>query len=176
MNLQEYSEKAITTAIYPNQGNNLPYTILGLIEETLEFNEVYEGSIPTEEDLKVRLVKEAGDVYWYINATCSELGLNFETVANVEFLIDNLDGHPEDILSQILVLSGKTKKYIRDDNGVIAYDKKCAIETAMKNILVYIIFYLEEFDITVEQIMQTNIDKLFSRKERGVLGGSGDNR
>jgi hypothetical protein len=31
-------------------------------------------------------------------------------------------------------------------------------------------------DVNLGKIMDNNLDKLRSRKERGVLGGSGDNR
>jgi len=33
-----------------------------------------------------------------------------------------------------------------------------------------------EVDINLGHIMEKNIEKLHSRKERGTLGGSGDNR
>jgi NTP pyrophosphatase (non-canonical NTP hydrolase) len=40
----------------------------------------------------------------------------------------------------------------------------------------YVAVLAYELDYTLEEIMQMNLDKLSSRKERGVLSGSGDNR
>ena len=40
----------------------------------------------------------------------------------------------------------------------------------------YVAVLAYELDLTLEEIMQMNIDKLRSRQERGVLSGSGDAR
>ena len=40
----------------------------------------------------------------------------------------------------------------------------------------YIACLADYFGLTLEQVAQTNIDKLSSRKDRGALGGSGDDR
>lgn len=44
------------------------------------------------------------------------------------------------------------------------------------DILWYLANLAADFDLTLDEIAKTNIEKLFSRKERGVLKGSGDNR
>lgn len=44
------------------------------------------------------------------------------------------------------------------------------------DILWYIANLAADFDLTLDEIAETNIQKLFSRQERGVLKGSGDNR
>jgi len=109
MNLSEYQEKALTTALYPNQGNNPYYPALGLGGEVGEvLNKVkkimrdHDGKI-TDEYREI-LKKELGDVLWYTAALATELGIDLEEVARL------------------------------------------------------------------------NLEKLASRKERGTLGGDGDNR
>ena len=62
--------------VYPSIGNNLPYTILGLIEEFAEFQLKLADLNSSTTDL----INEAGDVYWYSNAVILELGLEFEDV------------------------------------------------------------------------------------------------
>jgi hypothetical protein len=43
-------------------------------------------------------------------------------------------------------------------------------------VLWYIAVLAHQLDVPLDKIAQQNLDKLFSRKSRGVLGGSGDNR
>ena len=109
MNLSEYQEKALTTALYPNQGSNPYYPALGLGGEVGEvLNKVkkimrdHDGKLTDE--YRDILRKELGDVLWYVAALSTELGLNLDEIA------------------------------------------------------------------------QLNLEKLFSRKQRGTLGGDGDNR
>ncbi|TAL51192.1 hypothetical protein EPN81_00595 [Patescibacteria group bacterium] len=109
MNFSEYQNKASTTALYPNAGQNLYYPALGLGGETGEvLNKIkkvmrdHEGKV-TDEYREI-LRGELGDVLWYVSALAQELGLDLEDIA------------------------------------------------------------------------QANLEKLFSRKERGTLEGDGDDR
>jgi len=86
MTFRSYQEQAAKTAIYPNRGLNLSYPTLGLCGESGEVaNKVkkvqrdHGGQITL--DMKLALAKELGDVLWYVSATCDELGLNLEDVA-----------------------------------------------------------------------------------------------
>lgn len=88
MNFNEYQIEASKTAIYPNVGNNLTYPILGLAGETGEVAEkvkkIYrdKNGVISDEDKK-SIAKELGDVLWYINATCVEIGVELEEVAQM---------------------------------------------------------------------------------------------
>jgi NTP pyrophosphatase (non-canonical NTP hydrolase) len=95
MTFEEYQKKAETTAVYPNKGKNLIYTILGLVGESGEVAEKVKkiirdkgGQINRED--KQLLAKELGDVLWYLAMASQELGLSLEYVAdlNVEKLQD----------------------------------------------------------------------------------------
>lgn len=86
MNFQEYQELASTTAIYPDKGNNLYYPTLGLCGEAGEVAEKIKkvmrdnnGEVSIEKTAD--LMKEIGDVLWYIAALCEELQVDMETVA-----------------------------------------------------------------------------------------------
>ncbi len=88
MNLSEYQEKALTTALYPNQGSNPYYPALGLGGEVGEvLNKVkkimrdHDGKL-TDEYREI-LKKELGDVLWYVAALATELGLNLDEVAGL---------------------------------------------------------------------------------------------
>lgn len=55
-------------------------------------------------------------------------------------------------------------------------DIKKNITKEMGDVLWYLAGIARELDISFNEVAQTNIDKLFSRKERNVLHGNGDNR
>ena len=105
----DYQTAALSTAIYPNQGQNFIYPTLGLAGEVGEVVE-------------------------------------------------------------------KVKKIIRDGDGTLTDPDRDKIALELSDVCWYLAVLAFELDYTLEEIMQMNLDKLNSRKERGVLAGSGDNR
>ncbi|MBT3412763.1 MAG: nucleoside triphosphate pyrophosphohydrolase family protein [Candidatus Jacksonbacteria bacterium] len=73
-------------------------------------------------------------------------------------------------------IADKVKKIIRDDAGNISEEKKEDLKKELGDVLWYVSQLASELGLEFEDIAQTNLDKLFSRMDRGVLGGSGDNR
>lgn len=87
------------------------------------------------------------------------------------------------LLSQVFGLVGesgevaeKFKKLIRDKKGVIAEEDKQEILKELGDILWYINSVSHLLGSSLEEVAQKNLDKVLSRKERGVTKGSGDNR
>ncbi len=70
----------------------------------------------------------------------------------------------------------KIKKTMRDDNGILTDEKKEELKKELGDVLWYLSQLSTEIGASLEDIAKMNIEKLFSRKERGVLSGSGDNR
>jgi NTP pyrophosphatase (non-canonical NTP hydrolase) len=70
----------------------------------------------------------------------------------------------------------KFKKIIRDNDGIVDDEKREEIKKELGDILWYVAAVSTELGLSMDDVAQGNIDKLFSRKERGVLKGSGDNR
>lgn len=69
---------------------------------------------------------------------------------------------------------GKMKKALRDGAD---YDTlRATIKAELGDVLWYVANIANEFDIPLEDVAKGNIEKLTSRKERGVLSGSGDTR
>ena len=68
-------------------------------------------------------------------------------------------------------VAGKVKKLIRDGKG----DKK-AIASEIGDVLWYCAMMAKEVGVPLNVIMKENLKKLHSRKERGTLSGSGDER
>jgi len=74
-------------------------------------------------------------------------------------------------------IANKVKKLIRDGADEETLEqKKIEIGYELGDVLWYCAMLAREVDINLGHIMEKNIEKLHSRKERGTLGGSGDNR
>lgn len=84
--------------MYPNRGHNYIYPVIGLAGETGEVSEKFKKIIRDkggviDEDSKKEILKEMGDVLWYLSQICTELGVNFEDVAQMN--IDKLKSRKE---------------------------------------------------------------------------------
>jgi len=74
-------------------------------------------------------------------------------------------------------VAGKVKKLIRDGEDVEGFElKKIAIASEIGDVLWYCAMMAKEVGVPLNTIMQENLSKLHSRKERGTLQGSGDDR
>lgn len=73
-------------------------------------------------------------------------------------------------------VADKVKKVIRDNSQVFTDEKKREIAKEIGDVMWYCATLANDLGFTLEEVAQMNIDKLQSRKERGMLGGSGDNR
>ena len=73
-------------------------------------------------------------------------------------------------------IANKMKKVMRDKESKIDEETKKDMEQELGDILWYVAQVATELDLSLGNIAEENIKKLFSRKDRGVLGGSGDNR
>lgn len=73
-------------------------------------------------------------------------------------------------------VADKVKKVIRDNNQSFDTVRKIEIAKEIGDVLWYCATLANDLGFTLEAIAQININKLQSRKERGMLGGSGDNR
>lgn len=73
-------------------------------------------------------------------------------------------------------VSGKFAKALRDEKGIITKQRKKAIFKELGDVCWFIAEISTLLNFSLEEVMQGNIDKLTSRKERGVIHGSGDDR
>jgi NTP pyrophosphatase (non-canonical NTP hydrolase) len=70
----------------------------------------------------------------------------------------------------------KVKKAIRDDGGVLTDERRAALAAELGDVLWYVAQLATEADLDLGAIAEDNLSKLVSRRERGVLQGSGDSR
>jgi len=71
---------------------------------------------------------------------------------------------------------GKFKKLLRDKRGVLTDEDKEEIIKELGDVLWYIATVSHLLGSSLEEVARKNNEKLLSRKQRDVLGGSGDNR
>lgn len=90
----------------------------------------------------------------------------------------------DEIFHLLLGLAGETgeimekaKKVVRDKGSDFGSDEfKESIKKELGDVLWYIAVLAHYLDLDLEDVAQTNLEKLQSRQARGVLGGSGDDR
>lgn len=90
MEFDDYQRRVLKTAMYPDVGRNLVYPAMGLAGEAGEACDkikkmwrnkgVMDASKLTIQE-RVEIVKELGDVLWYIAAVAKELDTDLSTVA-----------------------------------------------------------------------------------------------
>lgn len=87
------------------------------------------------------------------------------------------------LISQIFGLVGesgevaeKFKKLIRDKQGGIDEEDRQEILKELGDILWYVNSVSHLLGSNLEEVASKNLDKVLSRKHRGVTSGSGDNR
>lgn len=68
------------------------------------------------------------------------------------------------------------KKCIRDDGGVLTEERIEKLGKELGDVLWYLAACATAAGLSLGDIATTNIDKLTSRQERGVLSGSGSDR
>ena len=86
MDFDNYQIEARKTAIYPNKDRNFIYPTLGLVGESGEVAEKIKKILRDkngnfDDESKLALKKELGDVLWYLSNLCNELEFSLSDVA-----------------------------------------------------------------------------------------------
>ena len=166
---QDYANQAKQYAIFPVI-RSLEYTTLGLTSEICEMLLAGNGF-----DSK-HFEDEQGDVWWYLAAVCDATDIDFAAIC------EDLDPDPKVSYEQVVdhliqglrLLTGAVKKLIRDDNSVLSSVRTTRIRVGVG--VRDIVSAMMELEPKHQRIMTANLNKLESRKRRGVISGDGDNR
>lgn len=177
----EYQTKARSTAIYPDQSENPLYPTLGLIGEIGEIANKVKKIMRDDEDKITEkrcqeIGDEIGDTLWYIANLCYELSINMHI-----FKFDPLT-HVEN--SNIYYEITKFLPPLTKIGNTITSLTFGGINTKSQKILIGNIGLILQrlhclamlLNLDIKEIANQNIQKLFDRKDRGVIGGSGDGR
>ncbi|MCF7951171.1 MAG: nucleoside triphosphate pyrophosphohydrolase family protein [Spirochaetaceae bacterium] len=79
-------------------------------------------------------------------------------------------------LGEVGEIQGKLKKLIRDKGGVWDANDSYEVMKELSDLMWYCARLADFFDFDLEAVAQMNLNKLYSRMERGKIRGSGDNR
>jgi NTP pyrophosphatase (non-canonical NTP hydrolase) len=80
------------------------------------------------------------------------------------------------LVSESGEVAGKVKKILRDNNSVMTDERKEQLIDELGDVLWYCAMIANELKTNLGAVAARNIDKLEDRKNRNVIGGSGDNR
>lgn len=204
MDYKEYTKRALATAIYNEKYSNI-YPVLGTVGEIGEVSEkiIEYARIDDDDPIRLRegeyeLLLELGDVLWYLNASMRDLGfgglgyvLDESTLTDIESLkktaISDCDNYNSTLKSKLKEVglrvtsiasknSERTKKILRDKDGVYDDSVKEIIKENNLRILVYILIILDYLNMSISECMALNINKLESRMKRNKIKGDGDHR
>ena len=73
-------------------------------------------------------------------------------------------------------VAGKVKKLFRDKGGQISAQDREALKQELGDVLWYLAQICTELDLSLQEVAEANLVKLFSRLERGTIQGDGDQR
>lgn len=73
-------------------------------------------------------------------------------------------------------VAGKIKKIFRDKGGKISAEDRESLKYELGDVLWYLAQICTELDLSLQEVAGANLEKLFSRLERGTIRGEGDNR
>lgn len=73
-------------------------------------------------------------------------------------------------------VAGKVKKIFRDKGGEINAETLEALKSELGDVLWYIAQVCTELGLSMDDVAEHNIAKLYDRLERGKIRGDGDNR
>jgi NTP pyrophosphatase (non-canonical NTP hydrolase) len=149
------------------------YTALGLCGECSEYYQALCDYHTALDSNSAKLIKETGDVCWYLVEFLSELDIPVDILVNSEAFES---GKPHKIC---MVYAGNCaeiiKKAIRD-NGRINSNSLVSIIANLQLLWASLNFDCSMLGISMEYVLEENNRKLLSRLQRGKLNGSGDNR
>lgn len=73
-------------------------------------------------------------------------------------------------------IANRVKKILRDDAGALTPNATEAVVGELGDVLWYCAQLASELGWSLDGVARANLHKLASRKDRGVLGGAGDQR
>lgn len=189
--LDKYHEFTKTTAIYPGadiirSADALEYLSLAFIGESGEIADKYKKVIRDNngvisEEVRQGLSKELGDVMYYISQMCNTFEYKLYNLVDINS-IDSIQQDPAIPLgSFIRVLNtriGNMSEQIQSYLVGLTGPRKIAeeINVDIANIALLLFHIAKKLNLKIEDIINENMEKLQSRKDRGVISGSGDSR
>lgn len=175
-NFEDYQKQAMTTAF--ESAKNFGYASYGLVAEVGELFGVIAKNTRdnwSAEELSSNIVKESGDVMWFIALIAELTGvtpqleepeIEDDTEFSTELTLDSMMRHATTVFYRLAASWEPFHESLLD-----------AVEESLNELyrlVSHTVRYYTGHD--AEHAMVKNIEKLASRQKRGVISGSGDNR
>ena len=178
MDIEHYQKFVNKTAFFPksSQGRNLSYLVMGIVEEVGEIFEFIVKKETLNEYILEQIIKESGDLLWYITAICNEINFSLERLMQYAKVKKNKHISNSSLLIYLGNLSGAVKKMIRDDNEKITDKKSDLIINNLCYILIFVLQLCDENNVKFKVVLEINAKKIKDRQKRGTLKGSGNDR
>jgi NTP pyrophosphatase (non-canonical NTP hydrolase) len=170
----EYVDFTPSTSIHRNDNERVIACLLGI---SGEFGEL--TATLRKEDIDSKLVySEIGDVFYYLGLLVHTLEIKEEISFDFWDELEERKNAIYMISSLIPKLHENFKKVIRDSNWDLDVYEKRGEVIEIINRLIWGFFIMVEglTENNFHSILEANMEKLNSRKKRGVIGGSGDER
>jgi NTP pyrophosphatase (non-canonical NTP hydrolase) len=108
---------------------------------------------------------------------------DYQNLANGTDLINDLEGLDPKWVYYVLglteeagELAGKVKRIFRDDGGMLMAAKHDELVLEAGDVMWYLTRLMNYLGIDMQTVLEANINKLYKRREKGTLHGSGDDR
>lgn len=131
----------------------------------------------TEEQVREMIWFAVGD--YLMNAEEEQVAMNKwidEILYDWETPWNRLVLHALGLASEAGEIASKVKKIGRDQGGLMNPEQVDDMGKELGDVQWYLANLASDLQVRLGKLMRINLDKLFSRKARGVIGGSGDNR
>jgi len=103
-----------------------------------------------------------------------------------ERALDTAIAHPDPLMDKTIWAMGvageagevleKWKKIVAYKEGLISPEDRVELGKELADVVWYIAVMAHSLDLSLDDLMRQNLEKLQSRKQRGVQKGEGDNR
>jgi len=164
LNWSEYTKKAVTTAVHNTKEKALTCFCFGLVGE---YAEIEEKLLESNAD-PVLVKKELGDFCWYLANYADKAGIEVnKTYVNLH------TDQPWTLLAEFLEIN---KKLYRDKDWEFDAEAIEKVQPYVDTFYGLVEALCNKYNFNLSDVLALNIEKLFDRKARGVIQGSGDER
>lgn len=167
MDYDEYLRLAMVTCGQTDMREILQMSALGLAGESGEVTDLIKKYVFHGHPLDVaKVTKEAGDVMWYIASTCHG------SLLSLQYVMDSITTQyrPSGIIFDAFELSKAVGLAVTAIRGILdtGYSaSQAGLDRRLGNVVFPLRRILQEINVSMEDVLQTNIDKLMVRYPLG---------
>lgn len=171
--LKTYQKRAMEICLPTSK--NIKYLIAGAASETFEllakiyggYAKEIRGDGKTPEESATQIKGELGDVAWFLALACELFAENFES--HIRAALERQPTLPFSLFSEKVALDVREffEKRITADNSIdYPFDDQAGLLVEVCKI----------YGLEIEDVLESNLDKLAKRRAENKICGDGDNR